>query len=214
MFVLSQYIINAVGMGRGNTQTYSIALGLILYSSIYLYILFYNNDYLNIFNKFIVYIVIVDLLLSAFYYYSKQDTNDDDADDDAELLETADTENENTEYTSEITEDEDEKLDEELDEESQQYIENLINQAKMTELQRQSISKIEELEPELDEPELDEPELDLEPELDEPELDLEPELVEDAEVAKEIEHIIEDISTKKRQKKTTKKVQAQSVAVI
>jgi hypothetical protein len=74
MFVVSQYLLNASGMCKNSQQisTYSIALGLILYSSIYLYILFYNNEYLSIFNKFIIYIVIVDLLLSAFYYFNLQ----------------------------------------------------------------------------------------------------------------------------------------------
>jgi hypothetical protein len=36
--------------------------------------LFYNEEYLNIFNKFIIYILIIDLLLSTFYYFSIQDS--------------------------------------------------------------------------------------------------------------------------------------------
>ena len=48
--------------------TYSIAIGLIIYTSIYLYLLFYNGEYLSIFNKFIIYIIAIDLLLSTFYY--------------------------------------------------------------------------------------------------------------------------------------------------
>jgi hypothetical protein len=48
--------------------TYSIAIGLIIYTSIYLYLLFYNDEYLSIFNKFIIYIIAIDLLLSTFYY--------------------------------------------------------------------------------------------------------------------------------------------------
>lgn len=69
MFVVSQYLLNLSKVCTTSQQinTYSIALGLILYGSIYLYILFYNNEYLNIFNKFIIYVVGVDLLLSAFY---------------------------------------------------------------------------------------------------------------------------------------------------
>lgn len=71
MFILSQFLLNKSKLCKENNQatTYSIVLGLILYSSIYIYILFYNNHLLNLFNKFIIYIVILDLLLSAFYMY-------------------------------------------------------------------------------------------------------------------------------------------------
>lgn len=53
-------------------STYSIITGLILYASIYLYLLFYNDEYLSIFNKFLIYIIVVDLLLSTFYYFNLQ----------------------------------------------------------------------------------------------------------------------------------------------
>jgi hypothetical protein len=32
--------------------------------------LFYNNDYLSLFNKFIIYIIGIDLLLSTFYFFN------------------------------------------------------------------------------------------------------------------------------------------------
>lgn len=54
--------------------SYSVAIGLVLYAAIYLYLLFYHEDYIGIFNKFIIYIIGVDLLLSAFYYLSANDT--------------------------------------------------------------------------------------------------------------------------------------------
>lgn len=74
MFVISQYFLNLSGTCKNINQisTYSIITGLVLYASIYLYLLFYNNEYLNIFNKFIIYIIIIDLLLSTFYYFNLQ----------------------------------------------------------------------------------------------------------------------------------------------
>ena len=69
MFLISQYLLNTNGYDS-KSPIYSVALGLVLYASIYLYILFYNNDYLIVFNKFIIYIIILDLLLSSFYYFS------------------------------------------------------------------------------------------------------------------------------------------------
>lgn len=69
MFILSQYILKQVNICNMNDiTTYSIAIGLIIYTSIYLYLLFYNDEYLSIFNKFIIYIIAIDLLLSTFYY--------------------------------------------------------------------------------------------------------------------------------------------------
>lgn len=82
MFLISQYLLNASGTCKNVNQvsTYSVAVGLVLYASIYLYMLFYNEEYLVIFNKFIIYIIIIDLLLSAFYYFNIQSSySGDDA---------------------------------------------------------------------------------------------------------------------------------------
>jgi outer membrane biosynthesis protein TonB len=74
MFIISQYLLNLSGTCKNVNQisTYSIITGLILYASIYLYLLFYNDEYLSIFNKFLIYIIVVDLLLSTFYYFNLQ----------------------------------------------------------------------------------------------------------------------------------------------
>ena len=90
MFIISQYLLKTSGTCKNINQvsTYSIITGLILYASIYLYLLFYNTEYLTIFNKFLIYIIIVDLLLSTFYYfnihksfkYSKNEDNSIDID--------------------------------------------------------------------------------------------------------------------------------------
>ena len=82
MFLISQYLLNATGTCKNVNQvsTYSVAVGLVLYASIYLYMLFYNEEYLVIFNKFIIYIIIIDLVLSAFYYFNIQSSySEDDA---------------------------------------------------------------------------------------------------------------------------------------
>jgi hypothetical protein len=79
MFILSQCILHKCSsLTKLETiSTYSIILGLIVYSTIYLYILFNNVDYIYIFNKFIIYIVGIDLLLSTFYYSMNASTVDE-----------------------------------------------------------------------------------------------------------------------------------------
>ena len=69
MFILSQCVLHKYNFSKLETiTTYSIALGLVIYSCVYLYVLFYNTESISIFNKFIIYIVGIDLLLSTFYY--------------------------------------------------------------------------------------------------------------------------------------------------
>jgi hypothetical protein len=72
MFAISQVILNTTGAFKNINQisTYSIITGLVLYASIYLYLLFYNEEYVNIFNKFVIYVIMIDLLLSIFYYFN------------------------------------------------------------------------------------------------------------------------------------------------
>lgn len=73
MFILSQYILKNIKICNFTDITsYSIAIGLIIYTSIYLYLLFNNNELLSIFNKFIIYIISIDLLLSSFYYLNSE----------------------------------------------------------------------------------------------------------------------------------------------
>jgi hypothetical protein len=73
MFIISQYLLHKSKLcSSDNISTYSIAVGLIIYSSIYLYLLYYNNDFLFIFNKFIIFIIGIDLLLSTFYHFNNE----------------------------------------------------------------------------------------------------------------------------------------------
>ncbi len=75
MFIISQYLLHKSNLcSSDNISTYSIAIGLIIYSSIYLYLLYYNNDLLFIFNKFIIFIIGIDLLLSTFYHFNNENT--------------------------------------------------------------------------------------------------------------------------------------------
>jgi hypothetical protein len=76
MFVISQFILHKSKLCNfDNISTYAIASGLVVYASIYLYLLFYNNDYLSLFNKFIIYIIGIDLLLSTFYFFNTSKTH-------------------------------------------------------------------------------------------------------------------------------------------
>ncbi len=76
MFALSLYLINKTKLCKvSQTIMYSVALGLILYSSIYVYLLFYNESYLSVFNNFVLYILLTDLSISIFYYYKLQQSN-------------------------------------------------------------------------------------------------------------------------------------------
>lgn len=77
MFVISQFILHKSKLCNfDNISTYAIASGLVVYVSIYLYLLFYNNEYLSLFNKFIIYIIGIDLLLSTFYFFNTSKTNE------------------------------------------------------------------------------------------------------------------------------------------
>lgn len=219
MFVLSQYLLNASGMCK--TQqilSYSIALGLILYSSIYLYLLFYNEEYLSIFNKFIIYIVVVDLLLSAFYYFNIQEKNDAPKlqikSNKEELDNDSDEEDDDEEVEYMTSDDEDE---EQLDVDSQKYIDNLIAQARLSDQQRMSVlmNDMEEDAPEFLETE-DQQETETETEHEpEPEPEREQENEKKSvsehkndEINKQIEDIIDEVATKKKPAKRAPKKKA------
>jgi hypothetical protein len=220
MFVVSQYILNLSGMCTTSQQitTYSIALGLILYGSVYLYILFYNNEYLNIFNKFIIYIVGVDLLLSAFYYYNLQSSDKLVKGNEVEDETESDSESEDDPEYEESEEDDD--IDkEEDDNETQQYIQNLIRQANLSNQPLVPIVQLQQNEsiPLLVEQQIQEQipvfnqqeqELDLEHEQSEqPEPDQSEQQTE-TNVETDIDHIIEEVASKKKGGRKPRKTQA------
>jgi hypothetical protein len=217
MFVLSQYLLNASGMCK--TQqilSYSIALGLIVYSSIYLYLLFYNNDYLSIFNKFIIYIVVVDLLLSAFYYFNLQEKEDTHklsmGEEDGESDSDNDEESE-VEYIGSEDDDEDDN-EEKLDCDSQKYIDNLIAQARISDQSRMhafmqdKAPEVFETQDQCDKDDQDDQDDqdDKDDKDDQEEDNTKDEVqVERSDVNKQIEDIIDEVVTKKKPKKAPKK---------
>lgn len=147
MFIISQYLLHKSKLcNSDNISTYSIAVGLIIYSSIYLYFLYYNNDFLFIFNKFIIFIIGIDLLLSTFYHFNNeniQKLNNDN--DDLNFEESCLIENNNKiqEYLSisddELTEDFDEDFDEEIvqDNESENLEEEIVQDNESENLEEQ-----------------------------------------------------------------------------
>ena len=231
MFVVSQYILNLSGMCTTSQQitTYSIALGLILYGSVYLYILFYNNEYLNIFNKFIIYVIGVDLLLSAFYYYNIQSSSDKLVKGNEEVDSESESESEDD---LEYEESEDDLDKEEDDNETQQYIQNLIRQANLSNKPLVPIVQLEENESvpllveqprqELPRQELPRPRQEHQEQIPvfnqereqreqrEQELDLESEQPEQTEtnVETDIDNIIEEVASKKKSGRKPRKTQA------
>lgn len=153
MFIISQYLLNLSGTCKNinHISTYSIITGLILYASIYLYLLFYNDEYLSIFNKFLIYIIVVDLLLSTFYYFNlqksfKYDTNKnqvlednlESADMSINEDDISDTCDESEEELDESEEElDEEELDEELDEEE-------LEEEDLQEVEREDLQEVEQ----------------------------------------------------------------------
>jgi FtsZ-interacting cell division protein ZipA len=70
MFTLAQ-LASRLYCKEKNT-TISITVGIVLYTAIYIYILFFKSEHLYIFNKFIVYVIGIDLVLSAFLLYRNE----------------------------------------------------------------------------------------------------------------------------------------------
>jgi hypothetical protein len=76
MFLISQLILSRTKICNiDSIPTYSIALGIILYTGIYLYTLYSSNEQANIFSKFIVYIIGADLLISTYVHFRSQTDN-------------------------------------------------------------------------------------------------------------------------------------------
>jgi hypothetical protein len=75
MFAISQLILSNTNFVKNNLQSYSIIIGLVLYASVYLYLLYSNHHYLTFYNNFIVYIVLIDLLIAGFMFYKRAKTD-------------------------------------------------------------------------------------------------------------------------------------------
>ena len=143
MFIISQYLLHKYNLcNSDNISTYSIAVGLLIYSSIYLYLLYYNNEFLFIFNKFIIFIIGIDLLLSTFYHFNN---NQDTKIQDIYLDESNNKIQEHLIISDDdLTEDFDENLDEEveLDNDSENFN---LEQDEQTQLEQDEQLQLEEI---------------------------------------------------------------------
>ena len=70
MFLLSNYILRELHVDKPKNllALYSIAIGLIVYVSVYLYVLYYHKEQLPLFNNLLIYVLSLDLLLSGALY--------------------------------------------------------------------------------------------------------------------------------------------------
>lgn len=155
MFIISQYLLNLSGTCKNINQisTYSIIIGLVLYASIYLYLLFYNNENITIFNKFIIYIITIDLLLSTFYYFNLkksfkyQHNNYENIENYSKKIKQSDVESvdESLEETEEETEEEKET------EENEQEVDQEVDQEVEQETEQEPEQELEEIEQDVEE---------------------------------------------------------------
>jgi hypothetical protein len=75
MFIISQILLHKSNICKHTSiPSYSIAIGIVIYAIIYLYILFSHDEYLELFNNFSVYVISVDLLLSTVYFFNLNKT--------------------------------------------------------------------------------------------------------------------------------------------
>lgn len=103
MFIVSQYALQKSNACNNiDTSTYSIVIGLVIYGGIYLYFLFYNNEYLSLFNKFVIYIVGIDLLLSTFYTYNNINENKSFDSNEKSELKSEDTTDDETDVETDV----------------------------------------------------------------------------------------------------------------
>lgn len=123
MFFASQVILDKLRpFGSNNVQTYSIAAGVILYASIYVYLLMKKSEYLDVFNKFLVYIIGIDLLMSAAYHFYR--TKNKDKEEQKPLIETNAVEKSEESQDSEQSEESEESHHSEQSEESEEQVNN------------------------------------------------------------------------------------------
>jgi hypothetical protein len=70
LFLASQVLLSktTVAQNHNTLVSYSVGVGLGAYACLYLYVLFFQEVYVQAFTKFFIYIIVLDLLLSAFYF--------------------------------------------------------------------------------------------------------------------------------------------------
>lgn len=144
MFILSQLLLKYSKTCKSDSiPSYSIVLGILLYATIYLYILYKHDDYVVIFNKFIIYIVGIDLLLSSVYYFTTNNI----------VLKLDKLKPDNTEYKNDDKHDESDKYESDYSEDENlesgyEYSEEEVFIPKIEEIEMQDIPRIQEIEDE------------------------------------------------------------------
>lgn len=109
MFILSRYIFDKFDIVEKESQSvFSIASGMLTYTVLYLYILFFNSEYLQIFNSFIFYLIAIDSILAVAWSYLQypypnqhphQVSDDTDTDSDTGTYSDIDTDSDGSEDT-------------------------------------------------------------------------------------------------------------------
>lgn len=159
MFIISHVALSKSGLCNPRSiPSYSVAVGLVFYAVMYMYILYNHSEYAGVFNKFVIYIVGVDLLLSAFYHFSSnQDTNpaptidNEEDDDDEDTTEESTEESGQEEQVDELVE---QQVEQQVDDQVEQQVEELVEQ----QVEEQVIEQVEEqvVEQQLGEQQVDE----------------------------------------------------------
>lgn len=112
MFLLSNFVLKNMGIVKSTSAiaSYSIAIGMVIYAAIYLYILYYHQEKLAFFNTILMYVVSIDLLLSSAVYNKQMlDTKSEEYNDNNTIEHSLMEENDNE--TEDETECETENVD-------------------------------------------------------------------------------------------------------
>jgi hypothetical protein len=117
MFIISQYILKQSKMipDLMTMTTYSVVSGIVIYASLYAYILLYHKSLLPFFNKIIAYVVGIDVLLSMIYYYTIMNSQKSAIPDDKDKVNELDIDNDSGSYTDSDGSDADSDVDSESD---------------------------------------------------------------------------------------------------
>jgi hypothetical protein len=74
MFCLSHLLANSL-VDNEQVTLYASVISIVIYSLLYVYLVFFQQDFFKVFNKYIIYVLGVDLLLTALlHFYQKYGT--------------------------------------------------------------------------------------------------------------------------------------------
>jgi len=144
MFALSQLFLEKFKIVKHNVQTFSIIIGLVLYASIYLYLLYTNNEYFTFYNNFGIYIILIDLLISGFIFYknNKLHMSNSDLVEFLNYSENEDLNSENDTYLNSEYDENDDENDDDIDDKEENQSKSLQNVNNDLNIQNEDISHI------------------------------------------------------------------------